>query len=493
MKVMKNIITALIVVSLLMLGSCKKGFIEVLPKSEVTTDLVFKTDKDFKVATNGIYNGFQSFYGYFWEFGDLPGDDAQNFAQRTTEYVNVDNFFVDVNADIIRDAWSDLYKVITSANTVLSKIETADASITGKDQYTGEAKFLRALAYFNLVRIFGDVPMITTPITANESLKIPRTNVDSIYDEVIIKDLLDAEAKLPVKYAAADVGGATSGAAKSLLGKVYLTRHDFALAEAKLTEVTTMGYALLDNFEDLFDFDNEHHSEYIFDIEYIDGNIGLGSPFTSLFNVEDQDVGGDLVDALRAVFDYSGRRAGGGTGSPSAEFINLFQSEDTRKARTVATGITDLNGNFVQPDPGLLVTSFTLKYAQKGYNFDYTDGKANWRVIRYADVLLMLAEAMNENGKTDDALAYLNQVRARAGLSGYSGLDQSAARDKIYEERRLELYMEGQRWFDLVRTGRAMSVLASHGMKSYMTIFPVPESQIEVVNNPDIFSQNPGY
>jgi hypothetical protein len=474
--------------------SCSENFIEILPESEMTTDLLFKTDKDFEVAVNGVYREFHSFHDYFWEFGDLAGDDAEHLAQRSTERVNMDNFFVDVNSDIIHDSWRDLYAVIARANTVLSKLEAADASIIpGKDQYEGEAKFLRALAYFNLIRIFGDVPMITTPISVQDALETPRTNVDIIYNEVIIKDLLEVEAKLPETYSEADVGGATKGAAKALLGKVYLTRQDFDLAESKLMEVTTMGYALLDNFEDLFDFDNEHHSEYIFDIEYIDGNIGLGSPFTLYFNPADQDVGSDLVDALRQVFNYQGRRGGNGTGSPSAELIDLFDPNDLRKDRTASTGIYDLEGNWVEPNPGLLVTSFTLKYAQPGYNFDFTDGKANWRVIRYADVLLMLAEALNENGKTTESLTYLNQVRTRAGLSGYSDLAQSEARDKIYLERRFELYMEGQRWFDLVRTGRALSVMEPYGMKPHMTVFPIPQSQIEVVNDPNILPQNPGY
>lgn len=491
---MKSIISALVLASLLMM-SCKKEFIEIIPQSEVTTDLLFKTNKDFDVALNGVYRQFLDFYDIYWEFGDLAGDDCKNFAQRSPDLVNIDNFFVDVNAAVVKNAWSSLYAVVARANTVLSKLEGANASIIiDKDRYEGEAKFLRALAYFNLVRIFGDVPKITAPLTILDAHKAPRVDVDIIYNEVIIQDLLLAEAKLPVTYSAANVGKATKGAAKSLLGLVYLTRHDFVKAESKLMEVTTMGYALLSNWEGLFNFDNEHHSEYIFDIEYIDGNIGLGSPFTKNFNVEDQDVGSDLVNAIRQVFNITGIRGSGGTGSPSAELINLFDPNDLRKYRTVARGIYDLAGNWVQINPGLLVTSFSLKYMQPNYNSDFTyDSKANWRVIRYADVLLMLAEAMNENGKTNEALTYLNKVRTRAGLSGYSGLTQSDARDKIYLERRFELYLEGHRWFDLLRTGKALSVMAPFGMKSYMTVFPIPQSQIEIINDPNIFSQNDGY
>ncbi len=121
------------------------------------------------------------------------------------------------------------------------------------------------------------------------------------------------------------------------------------------------------------------------------------------------------------------------------------------------------------------------------------DSRANWKVIRYADVLLMYAEALNENGKTPEALKWLNMVRVRAGLLGYPDLTQDAARDNIYLERRLELSFEGHRWFDLVRTGRALSVMSKFGMKPHMTVFPLPISQVKLINNPSIFAQNQGY
>jgi hypothetical protein len=121
------------------------------------------------------------------------------------------------------------------------------------------------------------------------------------------------------------------------------------------------------------------------------------------------------------------------------------------------------------------------------------DSRANWKVIRYADVLLMYAEALNENGKTTEALKYLNMVRVRAGLQPYADLTQDVARNNIYLERRLELSFEGQRWFDLVRTGRALSVMSSLGMKPHMTVFPIPFSQVKLINDPSVFPQNPGY
>jgi len=487
---MKDIIKIIALASILILMmSCKKEFLEIIPKSEITVDLLFKTDKDYQDALVGAYRELQDIYDYFWQFGDLPGDDCVQASPRVVERMRVDNFAIDVNDALLSIFWRDLYEAIERANLLLSKIETANESVvTNKELYIGEAKFIRALAYFNLVRIFGDVPMVTTPVSALEALEIKRENVDIIYNEVIIKDFLEAESKLPATYSAANVGRATKGAAKSLLGLVYLTRKDFVKAESKLQEVTTMGYALLPNFEDLFNFNSEHHSEYIFDIEYIDGDVGLGSDYTRRFLVETQDVGSDFVNALRAVYGISGVESGDG-GTPSEAFIALFDPLDLRQYRTATKGIFNTSGDWVPIPIGAQVPAICLKYI-----FPITtDSKVNWRVIRYADVLLMLAEAMNENGKTDEALTYLNQVRTRAGLQGYSGLTQSDAREKIYLERRFELYLEGHRWFDLVRTGRALSVMAPYGMKSHMTIFPVPQSQIEVVNDPTIFSQNPGY
>jgi hypothetical protein len=485
---MKRIITILALASALVM-SCQDDFLEILPKSAITIDLLLKTDKDFQDAVIGSYAEFTDFYDYFWQFGDLPGDDTWQAALRQQDRIRVDNFVMDVNDGLLHNAWRDLYQVVERTNTLLASCENADASvITNKDLYIGEAKFLRALAYFHLVRIFGDVPMVTTPLTVKESLKKTRTSADVIYNELIITDLLEAEAKLPASYTAANIGRATNGAVKSLLGLVYLTRRDFVNAESKLLEVTTMEYALLPDFNDLFNFDDEHHSEYIFDIEYIDGNVGLGSPFTRAFLVESQDVGTPFRNALRAVYNIQGPESGGG-GTPTSDFMGLFDPDDARKYRTATTSIVDADGNTIAIPVGAGVPAISQKYNTS----IVTDGKANWRVFRYADILLMLAEAMNENGKTPEALGYLNQVRNRARLTGYSGLTQAEARDKIYLERRFEFYLEGHRWFDLLRTGRALEVMAPFGMKPHMTVFPIPQSQIEVVNDPAILSQNPGY
>lgn len=478
---MKRIICIVALTFIIM--SCKKGFIEIIPYSTVTTNALYKTDKDFKDAVIGIYTPLRSAYNNLWQFTDVRGDDTECRPIEGGE-LSIDRFYLNSDLSVLGTTWQAYYKVIFLANTVLTEIEKADVSIVkNKNQYVGEAKFLRALAYFDLIRIFGDVPMFSTVLTTEQAMKTGREKVDKIYDGIIIKDLLDAENLLPVTYAAADVGRPTKGAVKSLLGMAYLTRKDFVNAEAKLKEVTAMGYSLLPKYTDLFDFTkDEHHKEYIFDIEYVKGGLGLGSNFTNNF----------LPNMAEILNFYGIKGTGGQAGSPSEEYLTLFDPADTRKVyyHYIKDGLKKPDGTIIPLIPIDLIT-FTNKWVVA---IDLaSDSPANWKVLRYANVLLMYAEALNENGKTSESLTYLNQVRTRAGVANYSGLSQSITRDKIYLERRLEFNLEGQRWFDLVRTGRALSVMAKLGMKDYMTVFPVPRTQIQIVNDPTIFSQNPGY
>lgn len=467
-----------------LLLSCKKSFIEIPPASTVTVDNLYKTDKDFQDAINGGYNVLQNQYQNFWVFGDLPADDVSEDIPNHFDHVTFDQFTVTDRQPILISTWRNYYNLIARVNRILEALAKADAAIVkNKDRYTGEARFMRALAYFDLVRIFGDVPMLTTPVTVEESYKIGREKTDKIYTEVIIKDLIDADSKLPVKYTGVDVGRATKGAAKSILGKVYLTRKDFPNAESKLKEVTTLGYALLTNFKDLWNYSlNEHHSEYIFDIEYEEA-IGEGSNFTHTFSPS--------WTALTNLYGIKGGTPAN-DGAPTPGLFAAFDSTDVRRAISVNYGIT-VNGVFT-PIPTTSIQaskSFSTKYITPVASSN--DSRVNWKVIRYADVLLMLAEALNENGKTSEALNYLNMVHTRAGLSPYKDLTQADAREKVYLERKLELFLEGQRWFDLVRTGRALSTLQPLGMKSHMTVFPIPLTQIQIMNNKVIFPQNQGY
>ncbi|MBD2699812.1 RagB/SusD family nutrient uptake outer membrane protein [Spirosoma sp. BT702] len=480
---MKKIVSVVAMVMLLM-TSCRKDFIEILPIDTVTVDVLYKTDKDYQDAIVGIYGIYQDQYANMYYYGDIRGDDVWDELVKGTAGA-FDNFTLSNDDGTLITTWRNYYKAITRANTLLERIGSTDAAvITNKNRHIGEAEFLRALAYFDLVRIFGDVPMVTKSLSIADSYTTPREKVDKIYDEVIIKDLLDAEAKLPATYAGSEVGRATKGAARALLGKVYLTRKDFTKAEVKLQEVTTMGYSLLPNWADLWDYTkNEHHSEFIFDIEYEQGLGGEGSIYTNRFTPK--------VTSMIAFYGIAGSVDDQNT--PHQVLFDLFEAKDKRKDLTASKGYTDATGKFIP----LLVSSnnmsaYTRKYIVKIATAN--DSPANWKVIRYADVLLMYAEALNENGKTTAALPYLNQIRTRAGIDALAaGITQAALREQIVLERRRELAFEGHRWFDLIRTGQALNVMAKYGMKAHHVLFPIPLAQIQLINNTTIFPQNPGY
>lgn len=484
---MKNLISIVLVVTVILISSCVKSFIQRPPVSSVTIDVLYKTDKDYQDAVMGTYQALRNQYANMWQFGDLRGDDAFIQVSNQPSSMAVDVFSINSSDALLNNTWANYYITINRANNILAKIESADVAVVkNKDRYIGEAKFVRALAYFDLVRIFGDVQMITGIASAEEVAKAVRTPAATVYTEVIIKDLLDAGAKLPQVYTGTEVGRATRGAAKAMLGKVYMTIKDFVKAEAVLQEITTAPYtyALLANYNDLFDYSkNEHHSEYIFDIEYEEGLGGLGSIFTNNF-----------MPNVTALLNYYNIKGGFNESiSPTAQFVNAWQAGDKRKDISV-----QCCGSWKNPTTGAVTVfnsttsqSYTMKYITAvGIN---GDSKANWKVVRYADVLLMYAEALNENGKTAAALVPLNQVRTRAGMAVYAGLTQTQLRDNVAQERRFELSFEGHRWFDLVRTGKALAACSPVGMRDYMTVFPVPLSQVKVMNNPAVFPQNQGY
>ena len=474
-----------IIISLIVFASCH-DFIDLKPNDTVSINQMFNSESDFRDAINGCYHPLRARYNEMYIFGDMRADDAWIEVQgaRKASY-NSDVFTMNENEGLLGDTWQGYYLIISRVNYVLEKIEAADKSVLRNlDRYEGEARFLRALSYFDLVRIFGDVPSIKNSLTIEESYTVKRASVESIYNDIIIPDLIDAANKLPERYSGADVGRATKGAAKSLLGKVYLYRKNFANAESLLQEVTTMGYALLADYNALWTYVNEHHSEYIFDIEYMRGGFGQGNAFSYRFLPMNAE--------FTAMIGVSGGW-GGEDINPTQIFVKLFESSpgDLRKDINVdATGgFINSKGEFVR---FIQAATYTKKY-QTPLSAQ-SDGHANWKVIRYADVLLMLAEAMNENGKTAAAIPYLNMIRKRAGVEEYpTTMSKSETFAAIERERRLELSFEGHRWFDLVRWGKAYEVMKDIGMKEYMTVYPIPLTQLQVINDTNILWQNPGY
>jgi hypothetical protein len=303
-----------------------------------------------------------------------------------------------------------------------------------------------------------------------ESYSYLRRPVAEVYAQ-IIKDLTEAASKLPISSTGTDIGRATQGAAKGLLGKVYLTRKSYAEAARVLKEVIDAGtYQLLQNYADLFRDANAHNRESIFEVAYKSNSQGRGNTFATLFAPR---TGGVAV---------TGQGASQGYNRPTRDMITAYEAGDSRKPASLAESW--MNGSTVVNDP------YVRKYMTQLQSPN--DGDANWIVLRYADVLLMYAEALNEQNQSAQALPFLNQVRKRAGLADVTASGQTALRTALENERRVELAFEGHRWFDLLRTGRALEVMREKGktVSDKDLLFPIPQQQRDI--NPAL-TQNPGY
>ena len=483
MKIAKSYI---ILATSLMLTACSDSFLDLKPISTATSDNFYRTADDFKNAVNGAYAGLQSggLTGNSYVFGEITSDNTVAVASGSvTDQDEFDRFYIKTTNPFISGRWNDAYSVIARYNTILDKIGPAVIDETLKNRYIAETKFLRAVVYFTLVQTFGDVPLILKPVaTPDEGYEYGRSPKAEIYAQ-IEKDLSEAESVLPVSYPAADLGRATKGAAKSYLGKVYLTQKKYRPAAAKLKEVIDLGiYMLLPSYADVFRVANKNHKESIFDVQYKSGGANEGNSWPNTFAPQNS---GNAVIAF----------GGDGNNQPTLDIINAYETGDLRKDVSVASSYTNAAGQVI-PD----------RYIKKYYDVPVAknDNGNNIPLIRYADVLLMYAEALNETSYQADgeALANLNLVRSRAGLAKKTAADlptQQAFRLAIEQERRVELAFEGHRWFDLVRTDRAVTVLNSKkeqirlvaDLTTNNLIFPVPQSQIDI--NKDKIKQNPGY
>jgi hypothetical protein len=474
-----SLLTGLLMLSLV---ACKDKFLDLAPVSSANNNTFYKTSSDMLLAINGAYGALQlgGQYGRYFVVSEIPSDDtAPPLSGSITDQDEFDKFYLRTTNPLLAERWSDGYRGIYRCNTVLDRIPAVVMEETLKQQIIGEAKFLRALMYFNLVRMFGDVPLVLKEITdTNEGYTYRRAPVAEVYAQ-IIQDLSEAELILPPTYAGSNVGRATSGAAKALLGKVYLTLHQYPEASAKLKEVVEMEntgiYGLLPTYADVFKIANKNSKESVFSVQYKKGNLGEGSGFANLYAPQ---VSGNAVIAF----------GGDGNNRPTVDMENAYEPGDLRKDISMANGYTN--------EQGVRIDFYYVKKYTDQPLIKY-DSEDNWPVIRFADVILMYAEALNETGKTSDALPFLNRIRMRAELAEKGILTQAEMRLALEQERRVELAFEGHRWFDLVRTGRALEVLNGKaqalGITTKLTekhlIFPVPQSQIDV--NPTQMEQNP--
>ncbi|MEK7718596.1 MAG: RagB/SusD family nutrient uptake outer membrane protein [Bacteroidota bacterium] len=494
---MKKITTYSLVIMLTIFSSC--SFLDENPTDRLVVDNFYSSAKDAQGAVDATYAQLNSLYNrLMYMLCDLPSDDHKNGLGMPNPFLqNLEFLRIDSQNTFVKDMWTNCYAGISRANAAIENIPKITMDATLKNRLIGEAKFLRALYYFNLVRFFGDVPLITKLETINDAMG-PRISKDKVYQQ-IIDDLTFAEANLPLRkdYSSKDEGRATKGAAKILLGKVYLTKGDFAKAKDKLAEVveseSIYGYGLQPNYADNWNPAKEAGIEAVFYLEFKkapfpnNGAMGLDAPKYSI-------PGGNVGVAGSNEADI-----------PTRELYDQFNANDTRRSK-------NFKFNFTNPVTGKVLTSSIPlfgKYWLDGV-LSSSDCDVNMHVIRYADAILMYAEALNETGDAAKALTQLNRVRTRAfgdANGNFSAMSKDEFRKTVINERRLEFVHEGHRWFDLVRTGTFVQRMKEHSayearvaeknkteiatnVKDAYTLMPIPQREIDLNS---ALTQNPGY
>lgn len=491
----------IITLSLLILtaSSCKDEFLERAPQGLLVAGTYPSTSDEAISATNAAYNTLR-----VWQFNtggfpllDIMSDEARKGSNPGdgTSVAPFDNFSYTPSEGSLENWYRTLYLGIRRTHLVLEFVPMITMDETLKNRLIAEARFLRGYFYSILVRAFGDVPMVTSSTTPNV---LPRSSAEEIYQEIIFPDLEFAADNLPEKseYDADDMGRVTSGASKALLARLYLYRKDFTNAEKYSTEViNSLEYRLDNDFAEVFSVTGEFGAGSVFEIGALpQGNLSLGG--NQYANTQ----------GVRGTPNY-----GWGFARPSYQWIvTRIGDSDPRLEESiiflneVIDGI-EIVGDPITPDTTYTDDTETQILEIEAYNQKVYAGTSNeeqWghnrRLIRYADVLLMAAEALNENNKPIEALQYVNEVRSRA-RSGMPGIlpdiittDKDMLRNAIYDERGNELFMEGLRFWDLVRTDRAEAVLGPLGfVKGKHELFPIPQSEIDISEGE--ITQNPNW
>ncbi|TDE09606.1 RagB/SusD family nutrient uptake outer membrane protein [Dyadobacter psychrotolerans] len=477
----KNILRVALLAAAMGVSSCQKDFINLTPEADLSIPNFYKTPSDMVVAVNAAYDALQSTNQYgslFYRLMEIRSDNALDLNPGGSAGVNyrIDIFAEEVTNTNLTDGYLALYAGVYRCNIVLDKIEAVSMDEMLKNRIKAEARFIRALSYFNLVRLFGKVPLILTAMEPSQVSQLKRNELTEVY-AAIEDDLKFGAQNLSLTYTGADDGRATLNAAKSLLGKVYLTQQKWLDAKNILTQVVeSKKYSLLADPLTIFQETNKTNAEVIFAVKYgVAGREGHAAWLTS-----------DVGQGNRTVVDNS---------------LSAAYTASDKRLALIATVATANNSQFTP----------RKVYAALSSNQAIND----FIVLRYADVLLMLAEAEAEVSGAPNSVAVstLNQVRKRAGIDEFTSasfVNLEAFRAVIYRERRLELALECDRWFDMVRiskiAGNANYAQAAINASESRTtaggrisilprdfIYPVPDSEVNIYNDPSRFAQNPSY
>lgn len=472
---MKNYIALLFMT--LLVASCN-DFLDREPISDLAEDNFFKTGADAESALVAAYDALQSEYYIFDRFtnGDVISDNCYAGGDNPNNF-QLDEFTTTPsNANVERD-WAYLYEGISRASAVLDNvpdIEATDLTAARKTEMLAEASFLRAYHYFQLVNLWGEVPLVLEKVNSTDPEVVfqSKVSVQEVYNAMIV-DLRFAAENLPLTYAQQEQR-ATKGAAHAMLAKIYAHQPnpDWAMVKAHALEVINSGvYQLLPSFDNLWKPTNENTPESIFEIQFIGGT-------------NEANWGPQLW--LPPSLTNDGWRK---FNTPSKDLIAAFDTEndDIRKGASIL-----FEGGLPWQDPDFPNGNVPFPYKQREANG--WSSANNYILLRLADIILLLAEAENELGNTGVAAIELNKIRTRVELPNTTATSQDDLRAAIYNERRLELAFEGHRWFDLKRTGMAVATLNTLGrnynVEDFKLWWPIPQSELD--RNPNL-TQNSGY
>jgi len=475
---------------LLLTAACQESFLDTDPQGKQAGVVFWQNEGDATKAVNAMYANLRSWQNTAFApiaVESIGSDETEkgSSASDATFFNNYDNFSVGSTDGQLTDFWKGQYQNVNYANQILDNIPAITMDAALKDRYLAEAKFVRAYSYFRLVRAFGDVPLRLSVPAGTAEYNIPRTAKAEVY-AAIEKDLTEAAAVLPTTYTTANIGRITKGAALALHAKVSMYQQKWQQVFDLTTQVTSLGiYSLFPNYEQLFRVKNENVSESLFEIQnslVLDNKDASNSQYSQ-------------VQGTRGV-------TGGGWGFhvPTQALADSYEEGDPRKDGTIIfRGETTPDGDVIPP------TGDNPRYNQKSYVpfslfvSGFNEGaQQNVRVLRYAEVLLMNAEAANELGKNAEALASLEMVRARARGTNTKILpkvvttEKAALQKAIWKERQSELAMEFDRYFDVIRQGRGTEVFGPKGWKANKNeVWPVPQSEIDLSGGS--LTQNTGY
>ncbi|MCB2407873.1 RagB/SusD family nutrient uptake outer membrane protein [Hymenobacter lucidus] len=491
-------------------GSCQDDLLDKVNPNEPSTGQFWKSQDDAVRAVTAMYSGLQYIgtYSQRWHFATIPRSD-EGFSQ--SPYVELAQYtrFVQANTTFEYSyfMWIDFYRTIFRCNQIIARVPDISMDETLKKRLLAEAHYVRALCYFDMSMTFGNVPL--NLVVADAATRVPQGTVESVQAQVIT-DLLAAKADLPLTYGANEKGHATKGAATALLGRVYMLQRKWTEASAQLAEViSSKQYSLMPDYVDNFTMANENNSESLFEVQFSDASITGGQDFAGAAEGNERaqffapnGIGYADVEARRWVFDeFRDSTAAFAPGSSTRHLIDprrdatLFSAVGTPVVYGQPFGVGGLNLN-----PSRY---FWRKYQNdRTRNFENFFSGINIRLIRYSDVLLMQAEALNELNRPADAAALVNEVRTRAGLNPIATtLSKEQMVTQIRHERVTELSGEGVRWYDINRYRLLDDQAGINELKTRDADFntfvlgkskllPIPQTDIDIDRN---IKQNPGY